>query len=146
MKASTQLDKLKPKHEKLDTRIKEIDLTAAEAEVDMVIEANKWDAALIKDGLMLQRQADPAKFAEKFPIDAKKLALTQKVADEKPADVKKPEGEIIDLSLCAGANKTARALTYLASKDPKFTGLSWDNQTQMAHNLLKRENVIDGTK
>ncbi|MEA3225125.1 MAG: phage protease [Planctomycetota bacterium] len=146
-KDSKALKDLKPEFEKLDTRIKEIDLKAAEAEVDMVIAANKFDPA-IKDALMLQRKQDPEKFAEKFPVDAEKLKLTQKVTDgvvTPDGKPKPPTGEVIDLSLFAGKNKTLRAITYLGSKDPKFTSLNWDNQTQAAHDLIKRENVIDGT-
>jgi len=143
-KASKDLDEMKPLHEKNEERIKEIDLKTAEAEVDMVIEANGFNES-VRDAFMLLRQTDPKAFAEKFPIDANKVNLTKKVTAEKPADIQKPEGDVIDLSLHTGKNKTARAITYLSSKDPNFAQKDWDNQCLAAHNLIKRENVIDGT-
>ncbi len=146
-KASKDLDEMKPKYEALDKRIQEIDLKTAGDEVDMVIKANGYDES-IKDALMLQRQLDPEKFAEKFPVDPAKLALTQTVAGEGATGGKAPTGltgKVIDLSLFPGPNKTARALSYLGAINANFGNETYDARSMAAHKLLKREDVIDGT-
>ena len=146
-KAAKDLEELTPEHEELKKRIDDIDLKTAKSDVEMVIKANGFDES-ITDALMLQRAQNPEVFAEKFPIDAAKLALTQRVTEIVPAGGTTPAspagGDVIDLSMYPGANKTARAVSYLQSKNPALVGHDWDEVSLMAHTLLKRPNVVDG--
>lgn len=142
-KKAKELDELKPKSDALEKRIMEIDLKQAEADVDMVIAANGFNAAL-KDALMLQRQSDPKAFAEKFPVDPAKMNLTRPVTVQVPGAPVTPAVSApvdkVDLSGYPGVNMTEKALKYLASKNAGFESMDWDDKCVMAHNLLK--NVV----
>jgi len=147
-KAEKALKDLQPKYDDLNKRIEQIDLKAAENDVDMVIAANGFNENL-KDALLLHRQNDPDGFAAKFPVDHNTVKLTQNLTVENgdtqtPQQTQQvPQGDTIDLSLYPGVNNSERAKSYLASINPAFHQASHENQTLAAHNLLKRPNVIN---
>jgi len=87
-------------------------------------------------------------FADKFPVDANKVNLTQTVVNNQTTVAPTNTGaaanpNAINLAMYPGANKTARAIAYLASQNADFRNTPWDDQCKVAHNFLKREDVID---
>lgn len=147
-KSAKELEELKPEHLALSKRIEEIDEEKANADVEMVISANKFDPSL-KEALLLSRKNDPKKFAEKFPVDPTKIELTKTLTKETDSNSSVvPEGgiekgNVIDLSTFPGRNKSAKVKHYLSAKNSEFKNYDLDQQSLLANRFIKDNSFVE---
>jgi hypothetical protein len=101
---------------KLRDKIAAEEKVKAEADVDEVMKAHKIPDQ-VKPALLLERTQDPDGFAKRFPPLGDDVALTQKIAAGKgaqlPEATPEQQGEVIDLSDYPGRNRTNRMMSWV---------------------------------
>ncbi len=159
MTSAAQLEEIMPELRNLRAAKAESDEAIAAADVDQAMAShNVPDAA--REALLLFRTADADKFAAKFPkVESAKpdeqppvaAHLTRDAAvDGNGAPITDgnveavPDGAI-DLATFDGANKTARARTYLALNHKGWSDMTNENQFLLAVSFKRQKHVIDTT-
>jgi hypothetical protein len=167
MDQAKQLAAVMPELDSLKAKVKQQDDMAAEAEVDAVINARKFDPSL-KSAMLMLRKADPEAFVKQFPkpaAGAGATSLTTPIATTptggelrlsgdgtqvlrpgpraaQPGNVLKVEG-VVNLSAQPGVNATQRAMAYLRAHYPGWDKLTFEEQFVLACNFKKQPNVVD---
>jgi hypothetical protein len=170
MASAARLKEVMPELEGLKVAKKEKEEADITSDVAEAIAAHKFPDSL-KGALLLQRRNDPKGFAEQFPkVAANVQASAQQgqhqhllapsiaragsslqlnaqgtgvVVGGNQAPLQSNGQQVVNLSLFKGANRTARAKSYLSTVTPGWEKM--DNETQWSHavDLCKQPHVTD---